>query len=514
MSKPLVGDRLGSFRLLQLLGEGGAGAVYRAEHTFLKRQVAIKVLHPELSYRPGMVARFFQEALAVNRARHPNIIDITDVVEGEDFPPFIVMELLTGLDLADFIDEKAPIEPDIMVSIATQICDALSLVHSLDIIHRDLKPENIFLAHGGLDGFTVKLLDFGIAKFTDPQGKRRRTWSGSILGTPAYMPLEQLHGLNVDARTDIYAVGVVMYEMLCARLPFEIDTVDDLLDSQALGEPPPPSERTEQSLPWTIPAALDQVVVKCLANDPARRYQNVDELKAALLDARDSQPAPTAEGGLALPSLKGSDLTQALTAAAELGAPTARDRRKATTAPDLARGAKIHRRWIWTGVGAVAVILMLLAYLKFREDAPPRPARSARSLNPPGAVRPSMIPQGARRVPVSTVPPGASIQRADNGQRLGRTPAHIVLSPGQSHALVLRLAGYHDHLLELKYSNPDPERITLRRSVAPVAPPDGGVTRQSMAPLPVPHRRPPMRAASMSGMLNVTDQGILDPFRK
>lgn len=545
VAKPRVGDKLGSFRLLELLGEGGAGAVFRAEHTFLKRPVAIKVLHPELYLDSSMVARFFQEALAVNRARHRNLIDITDVVAGENFPPFIVMELLEGEDLGDYIDEHAPIALSWVHAIVVQICDALATVHDLGIVHRDLKPENIFLMDIGEEIPTVKLLDFGIAKFLDNEDNRRRTWSGSILGTPAYMPLEQIHGLRVDHRADIYALGVVIYELLAGRLPFDMDSVEALVESLTALEPLPPSVRPVAPVPETIPSAVDRLVIRCLAVDPSKRFDSVTDLSAAFTEAMSgtrsrtvtpvsrpqkrsaSEQAPQAKRRVAITLDDVHDQADSLEAA--LRAATSADFDGET---ERVSAAGLPRRlWIGGGVAVLGLLLILAGWtlLKGRGTAP-------RSAIPMVSGSMALPPPGLQRqYRLVSVPPAARVLRGVSREDIGPTPRAVQVSPGAPQMFVLRLPGYRESRVVIRYGDPNPVRVELqpkssgfmgaeppgmrlatasmRRVVAPPAMSGASGMRPVARIVRVTPPPDAMRAAPRP-MRRVTDQGIVDPFRK
>jgi len=544
VAKPRVGDKLGSFRLLQLLGEGGAGAVFRAEHTFLKRPVAIKVLHPELYLDSGMV-----------RARHKNLIDITDVVAGKDFPPFIVMELLEGEDLGDYIDEHAPIALSWVHAILAQICDALSMVHELGIVHRDLKPENIFLMDTGEAIPTVKLLDFGIAKFLDNEDNRRRTWSGNILGTPAYMPLEQIHGLPVDHRADIYALGVVLYELLAGRLPFDMDSVEDLVKSLTALEPPPPSSRPIARVPEPIPPAVDRIVLRCLAVDPSKRFDSVADLSAAFSEAmprersRPVTPVRRPKKRSASEELlqvarrsatteddipdQADSLEAAVMAAAEAGV---------DGEADFASSVGFPRRiWIGAGVAVVCLLLILAGWTVFKGRGAESSAASpmARfSLDPMQASQPQ------RQYRLVSVPPSARILWGTSREDIGLTPRTVLVRSGTPQMFVLRLAGYRESQVVIQYGDPNPVRVMLQpESTESPEPPDAMASQtpgMRVAAKPNPMGRlialppgmsgaPAMRSiarivrvksppdamrAAPRPMQRVTDQGIVDPFRK
>ena len=282
-AEPKVGDVLGAYRILGQIGAGGMGVIYRAEHVRLGRKVAIKLLLPELAKRADVVSRFFEEARAVNEIGHPNILDIIDFVEKcDESPPlvYMVQELLQGQDLASRIRSAGPLEPEEVVGIALQVTDALIAVHRVKILHRDLKPENIFLVPREDVGTVVKLLDFGVAKAFGQRQKVSITDPGTAVGTPEYMAPEQILGRELDDRTDIYALGLVLYDMLTNTVPFQSSAYGEVLIAQVKEQPEPISTRRRSGTP--VPAALDALVMRCLRKDPAERYQTMREVKVAL----------------------------------------------------------------------------------------------------------------------------------------------------------------------------------------------------------------------------------------
>ncbi|MDI7269362.1 MAG: serine/threonine-protein kinase, partial [Myxococcota bacterium] len=218
---PLVGQVVdGRYRIVARLSEGGMGVVYRAEHVFLKRDVALKRLHPELTGHGEVVARFEREAQAAARIDHPNVCSVLDCGVGEDGALYVAMELLEGASLEARIVEAAPLPLPEIVDVAVQICDALGRAHDLGVVHRDLKPENVMLVPRREGGMTAKIMDFGIAKVVAQSGASAK--STATVGTPLYMAPEQVQGRSdlIDGRTDIWAMGVVLYEMLTGQLPF------------------------------------------------------------------------------------------------------------------------------------------------------------------------------------------------------------------------------------------------------------------------------------------------------
>src|SRR5689334_48515 len=280
----LIGQTIGNYLVTQKLGEGGMGSVYLAEHPSIGKKVALKVLHSEFSSNQEVAARFFNEAKAVNDIGHPNIVDIVDFgiiqagVNREQLVYFI-MEYLGGVTLAQLIRAESPLPPERALGIALQVADALSASHRCGIVHRDLKPDNIILMQRGRERDFVKLLDFGIAKLTSDQPGSRRTRTGIVMGTPAYMSPEQCEGRgNIDHRTDIYALGIVLYEMLVGRVPFIGEGYGEIL-VQHLTQPPVPISQYRMMNPH-----LEAVVMKALEKRADMRYPTMDEMMRAMSD--------------------------------------------------------------------------------------------------------------------------------------------------------------------------------------------------------------------------------------
>ncbi len=265
MVENLLGGR---YRLEQELGRGGMGVVYLARDTQLDRRVALKFLGSLVDDSDEYRQRFVREAKAAARVNHPNIISIYDISASMG-KGYIAMEYVEGQNLTRHVREKGRLTPREALNIAIQACSALDAIHKAGIIHRDIKPDNILLAKGGL----VKLTDFGLAKAESA----RITASNVVMGTPAYMSPEQTLGSDVDGRSDIYSIGLVIHEMLTGKMVFG---AGDVMQRQQTEVPPPPSALAED-----IPPELDAVVSKCLEKDPRRRFQKVEELVAALRSA-------------------------------------------------------------------------------------------------------------------------------------------------------------------------------------------------------------------------------------
>jgi len=277
---PLIGQVIdGRYQIEDTLGEGGMGIVYRARHTVLNKPLAVKVLRAEVSRNEEIMARFRQEAQSATSIGNEHIIDISDFGQLADGSTYFVMELLDGLPLTDALEQSGgPMETGRVVHIAKQLCLALGAAHDRGIVHRDLKPDNIFLVERGGDPNFVKVLDFGIAKVGD--GPSKLTQAGQVFGTPHYMSPEQCAGTGVDHRTDIYALGVILYEMAASRVPFDADNLMGILTKHMYEEPPPPHTLPP---PVDVPAALEAVILKCLAKSRDARYQSMAEVHGDLV---------------------------------------------------------------------------------------------------------------------------------------------------------------------------------------------------------------------------------------
>lgn len=272
---PLIGRTLdGRYRIEAVLGEGGMGLVYRARHAVLNKPLAIKVLRPEVSRDTEVMTRFQQEAQSASGIGNQHIIDISDFGRLPDGSTYFVMEFLDGKSLTSVIEEQRPISPARVVHIAKQLCEALGAAHDQSIVHRDLKPDNIYLIKRGQDRDFVKVLDFGIAKVGGASSKL--TKAGQVFGTPHYMSPEQCAGTNVDQRTDIYAIGVILYEMASGRVPFDADNLMGILTKHMYEAPIPPREL---SSPVDVPPELEAVIMKCLAKSADVRYQSMSDMR-------------------------------------------------------------------------------------------------------------------------------------------------------------------------------------------------------------------------------------------
>lgn len=302
----LIGKTLGSYRVLSVLGEGGMGCVYLAEHAVIGRKSAIKVLSSEVAGSDEVVSRFFTEARAVNDIRHPNIVEITDFGRHEA-QPYLVMEYLEGETLESRLEHTKVLSEAVAGRIVGQVASALGAAHERGLVHRDLKPANIFLRHHPDYPDFVKVLDFGIAKLVggDVAKLSHRTQMGAMLGTPAYMSPEQCLGdVKLDHRSDVYSLGVVLYLMVTGRLPFLEETLGRLIMAHVHEAPEPPSAINPQVTP-----AMSALIMRALEKKPESRFGSMREMRDALAADSGLTPAPMPAPPQVTVSSMGADRT-------------------------------------------------------------------------------------------------------------------------------------------------------------------------------------------------------------
>jgi tRNA A-37 threonylcarbamoyl transferase component Bud32 len=309
----MIGQTLGGkYKVVRLLGEGGMGAVYEGEQQLgtTRRKVAIKMLHPHLSRDPKIKARFEREVGTVAELEHPNTIHVYDFGSNEEGILYIVMEFLQGKSLANLLEKEGAMSPDRVDRIMQQVCGSLEEAHGRGIVHRDLKPDNVVLVDRAGKKDFVKVLDFGIAKRSHEadQSEQKLTQQGTVLGTPPYMSPEQFTGRPIDARSDIYSLGVMAYEMVTGKLPFQANTAWEWA-TQHMTQPPIPIESSAEG--GRAPEGMRSAIKRALAKSPDERFQTVKEFA-------DAFAAPISDQGTAAAAASAAALGRQKT---ELGAP-------------------------------------------------------------------------------------------------------------------------------------------------------------------------------------------------
>jgi serine/threonine-protein kinase len=369
---------VGEYRVQRKIGEGGMGAVYAAIHPVIGKQVAIKVLAPHLAARPDLVNRFIDEARAVNRIGHPNIVDIFAFGWLPGDRHYFIMEYLQGQGLHEWM-KKTPLDLGEARRLLGQVCGALEAAHRAGIIHRDLKPDNIWVAQPRHGDSYAKLLDFGIAKLMD-ETESPRTQTGVIMGTPAYMSPEQCQGVKVDNRADIYAFGVILYQIFAGRLPFK-GAFAELFAQHLNSVPDPPSRHAP------LPPALDRLILHCLEKSPDLRPGSaaalgaeIDDVLGAMIDGRSEPPPPTPT----------SELPPAQAAPAPAPTPTLSP---SLEMPALSVGVRRARIAALATLGCAAALLLgALVLRKPASEPEPGPSKAA---EPAATARVRVVVQNA-----------------------------------------------------------------------------------------------------------------------
>jgi serine/threonine-protein kinase len=402
------GTQIEKYRVLDLIGRGGMGFVYLAEHVTLSRRVALKIIRPDLAHDAEAVSRFFTEARAVNQIGHEHIVEITDYGQIDDGSTFFVMELLTGQSLAARMEAEKPFPLARALHIAIQLGDALVAAHALGIIHRDLKPDNAFLITRHGDPEYVKLLDFGLAKLAGPQAQKvHQTRSGTPMGTPLYMSPEQWMAKGtIDHRTDIYAMGVMLFEMLAGQGPYDLASSWPELMMMHMNEPFP----SLCALRPEIPADMETIIARAVAKKPDDRWPTMEMMRDQLRALRDGgtiSPQVVA----ALPPLPSPRAVAATPAAVEIGLASTvgstPERGEALVDHDSLKLAadRAARRGLFVGLAAAAALMLAVAggwaFVAGRGPAPSAPAAPGPAA--PATTAPVAVPEPA--APSTSAPP-------------------------------------------------------------------------------------------------------------
>ncbi|MCA9597153.1 MAG: serine/threonine protein kinase [Myxococcales bacterium] len=292
LADPLIGVVIaGRYRIIEPLGRGGMGVVYRVEHARIGKLMALKLLTGELSRDTEVVARFKREALMVSKLSHPNTVQVFDFGTSDGLT-YLAMEYLRGEDLGRVIRREGHLTPQRTAKIIIQVCSSLGEAHRLDIIHRDLKPENVFILEGQAGGDLVKVLDFGLAKLRESAELGEVTSRGAIVGTPYYMSPEQIRGEAADQRSDIYSLGALMHMCLTGEPPFDAPRPMGVLTKHLTEAPQNPCARYPD---LSLPVGLGNIVMRALEKEPERRFQSVDQLQQALVEELRHEGQPSVE---------------------------------------------------------------------------------------------------------------------------------------------------------------------------------------------------------------------------
>jgi tRNA A-37 threonylcarbamoyl transferase component Bud32 len=488
---PHVGTTIdGRYVIERILGEGGMGVVYAARHQVIDKKVAVKVLRGEMATDQEANDRFLQEARAASAIGNPHIVDISDFGRLPDGSTYFVMELLAGKSLGAVLAEAGgPLPLSRICHIAKQIAQGLAAAHAANIIHRDLKPDNVMLVKHGAEKDFVKILDFGIAKVGT--GTKRMTRAGSVFGTPHYMSPEQAAGTVVDHRTDVYALGVMLYEMASGKVPFDADNFMGIL-TQHMYKAPVPIRALVPEI--DVPPGLEAIVLKTLTKKPEGRYANMDQLVADL---------EKLEKGLV------PDAVQEMMArSGAFHVPADYFRSSLMPEPVPAEPVLPKQRWpVYTGIGAVATVAIVAGLLAAKSAAHPAHAEPSATPQPVAVIEappvtpapiPPPVPTAApppveREVIVSVVPSDATIAR--DGRELGVAPVALHLADGEAATLVVTRRGYKTKTVVIQGADPK-QTLTLD-------------------PLwgPAPRAAKPAGAAPASPATNGLDD-VGDPFAK
>jgi tRNA A-37 threonylcarbamoyl transferase component Bud32 len=412
---PLIGLVLSErYRIVRKLGEGGMGAVYQAEHALIEKRIALKILFPELTRRPDLVARFLQEAKSASRIGHENVIDISDFGQSPEGLVYIAMEYLDGLDLSQVLKAEGPQPWARARPILMQIAKALRAAHEHGIIHRDIKPENVFLIQRDGRPDFVKVLDFGIAKVVNADdGGPRLTQAGMIFGTPEYMSPEQAQGQMPDHRVDVYAVGCIMYHLLTGDVPFHADNFMGILTKHMLEPVTPLRQRAPQ---LGIAADVEAVCMRALEKDRDKRWQDMDAFYRALGSAGGEPFEASGVYNSASPSLRYPVLTQAN--------PTARALKTEVVPPPAAGEAfdderPVVRRSAGLKLGGVIVAVAVAAALVMLAL---RPSRKAEVVAPPPAAVVTPPSAAPAKAVVAAPAQEAKVVAPETGKPTDKTP--------------------------------------------------------------------------------------------
>jgi tRNA A-37 threonylcarbamoyl transferase component Bud32 len=408
------GQSIGNYRIISQIGSGGMGAVYLAEHPLIGKKIALKVIHRDLAQNREVIQRFFQEAKAVNKIGHEHIVTVHDFGQSDENDHFYIMEYVDGITLAKVLSNETVINSQRALHIGSQIAAGLAAAHAAGIIHRDLKPDNIMLCKRGRTEDYVKILDFGLAKVFSGEGGGL-TAIGVVLGTPQYMSPEACESKrDIDHRTDIYALGVLLFQMLTGRLPFDGATMGEILIKQVTTLPPP-----LRAFNSAVAPSVEQIVLRCLAKRPDDRFATMAALRDALLAPEEylAHRPPISPARSLVPGEGGADAASVL---AHVEARKAQQA-AAATAPVALRGGALPLR-------APAPTLI--------DDSMHGVARAS-TTGPSDPAMPAAVLNKTMRLPTPVPPPAVTKKTRP------WIPLLIVLGAGVGVGLAAGVAGRH-----------------------------------------------------------------------
>ncbi len=494
MKTDLVGQILAErYRVVRLIGEGGMGQVYEAQHVNINKRFALKLLRPEIVSNAEAVARFRQEAWSASSIGHENIIEIEDFATLPSGAVYLAMEYLDGLALADRMRQEPALGFGEALDIMLQVASGLAAAHDKSIVHRDMKPENIFLAQK-YGRPLVKILDFGIAKVSGAEGNRSLTRTGTIFGTPHYMSPEQALGKPLDLRADIYSVGVIMYELFTGKVPFEAESFMGILTKHITTQPTPPRQAAPER---DIPVEVEAVILRALAKEAEDRYQSMADLAAELaaiaaqLAPEVLQPRPSSQ---ALAQI-GKPLSTPMPARPATPRPTPMPRppsgAQALPADDAApagrkrsAGPFIAVVVVLVAAAAGAVVWSTRSHAQSETAAPTQtqaPAQAATPSVAPPTQPESPTPPAVEEVIVDSLPPGAKI--LVDGAPLGDTPEAVKIEKGKTKVVLLQKDGFVDQQQTIDPAKTHKLLVRLERVKRAAATPKG---KRPPAKLPTP----------------------------
>ncbi len=470
-----IGQTFGRYQIVRVLGEGGMGVVYEALHLGLKKRFAVKTLRPSVALIPEAQARFLREGEAASRIHHPHVVNVVDVGT-EAGIPFLVMEFLEGLSLADLIEASGRMDVERSVSLLLPAMSAVAAGHAQGVVHRDLKPANIFVARGAFGESITKVLDFGVSKLMAPGDGTGLTATASVLGTAAYMSPEQAMGLKeVDGRSDQFALGQILYEMLTGARAHAGENQFEVLHNIATGKVYPPRQRRPDLHP-----ELEKILLRMLAFSPADRYPSLLAAGRALLPYASEKVRSTLATAFNDPAADSGNATEAapprMSAARELST-TFRQTAAEVTANPLP-GARGNRRVkvafaLIAGVGIASSVGLALRHRPPSSThaaaptlAAPAPMGAAVGPAPPSAAA---LPPDARIIDIRVDPPQASIVLDERPAVSGHLQTTLPAGDHAAHILRISAAGHRPKEISFGPGTAPPSQIALELLARPVA---------------------------------------------